>query len=110
MSSSGFRMKIREEIPRLVNEKIEYINIGGDPVYALLTLSLEELRIVKEAVKCPYCRAQMLAEIRTLENALNLAQIAFIWRYSNIWGRVKLVLRAIYHIAKIQIIHIAKVF
>jgi len=110
MSNSEFKVRIKGELPRVVEEKIEYINIGGDPVYALLTLALEELKFIEDNIKCPYCRRQVLAEIRTIENSLNLAQIAFLWKYSSVWAKLRLTLKALYLIAKIQFIHLIKAF
>jgi len=110
MSSSKFKVRIKDELPRAIEEKIEYTNMGGDPVYALLTLALEELKLIESNVRCPYCRKQVLAEIRTLENSLNLAQIAFLWQYSGIWAKLRLILKALYLIAKIQFIHLTKAF
>jgi len=92
------------------DEVLEYIQGGGDKTYGFLQLAESDLGTVSHTIACPYCRKQMVTEVRLLGIALQFAKLAGEWELSKgARKKLSLVGKAVPLIAKLSFLELTKV-
>ena len=92
------------------DETLEYLQAGGDRTYGYLQLAESDLAAVTESIRCPYCRKQIVTEVKLLKIALQFAKLAGEWALSEGSAkRMGLVGKAIPLIARLTYLELTKI-
>ncbi|MEM1830609.1 MAG: hypothetical protein QXS63_05045 [Zestosphaera sp.] len=85
----------------------EYLKTGGDMTYAFLNMAKLDLEIASKYINDPYCRRQVLKELKALEKALAFAMLANEWKLGlgGITHKLRLISKAIIEILRLALIH-----
>lgn len=87
-----------------------YMQAGGDRTYGFLQLAESDLEAVAQKIVCPYCRKQIVTEVKLLGVALKFARLATEWEMSRgLRKKLSLVNKAVPLIARLSYLEVTKV-
>lgn len=87
-----------------------YMQAGGDRTYGFLQLAESDLEPVAQKIVCPYCRKQIVTEVKLLGVALKFARLATEWEMSRgLRKKLSLVNKAVPLIARLSYLEVTKV-
>ncbi len=92
------------------DEILEYLQAGGDRTYGFLQLAESDLNAVADKISCPYCRKQILTEVKLLGIALKFAKLATEWEMSKgLRKKLGLIDRAVPLIIRLSYLEVSKI-
>jgi len=92
------------------DEILAYFEGGGDRTYGFLQLAESDLSAVAEKIACPYCRKQIVTEVKLLGIALQFARLAGEWELSKgLRKRLSLIGKAVPIIATLTYLELTKI-
>ncbi|MDA4134754.1 MAG: hypothetical protein OK441_04215 [Thaumarchaeota archaeon] len=92
------------------DEMLAYLESGGDRTYGFLQLAQSDLQAYASEISCPYCRKQIMTELRLLVIALNFSRLANEWEASSgLRTRLGLIGRAVPLIARLSFLEFTKI-
>jgi hypothetical protein len=92
------------------DDVLAYLESGGDKTYGFLQLAESDLGAVSEKLTCPYCRKQIVTEVKLIGITLRFSRLANEWQLSEgIRKRLGLMGQAIPLIASVAYLELTKV-
>jgi hypothetical protein len=92
------------------DDVLAYMESGGDKTYGFLQLAESDLGAVAEKIACPYCRKQIVAEVKIIDITLRFSRLANEWEASGgIRNRLGLVGRAVPLIVNLTYLELTKI-
>ena len=92
------------------DEVLEYLRADGDKTYGFLQLAESDLATVTGTINCPYCRKQMVTEVRLLGIALQFSKLAGEWELSKgLRKKFSLIGKAVPLIARLTFLEVTKI-
>lgn len=92
------------------DEVLEYFQAGGDRTYGFLQLAESDLDAVAQKIVCPYCRKQIVTEVKLLRIALTFAKLATEWEMSKgLRKKLTLVNKAVPLIVRLSYLEVTKI-
>lgn len=92
------------------DDVLAYLESGGDKTYGFLQLAESDLGAVVEKIVCPYCRKQIVTEVKLLGITLQFSRLANEWELSQgVRKRLSLIGKAVPLIAKLTWLELDKI-
>jgi len=92
------------------DEVLAYLESGGDKTYGFLQLAESDASAFAEKFACPYCKKQIVSEVKLIGITLRFSRLANEWESSSgLRSRLSVIGRAIPLIASLTYLELTKV-